>query len=114
MSLGSDNVARSLVAAREVIDDRAPAPASPPSPAPRVRFGPIASLDGLRALAVLIVVVSHAGYGDTIPGGLGVTIFFFLSGYLITTLLLDEWNEKGTINVKHFYGRRAFRLLPSL
>jgi peptidoglycan/LPS O-acetylase OafA/YrhL len=81
--------------------------------APR-RHGPIPSLDGLRALAVLIVVVSHAGYGETIPGGLGVTIFFFLSGYLITTLLLDEWNERGSVNVGHFYGRRAFRLLPSL
>jgi peptidoglycan/LPS O-acetylase OafA/YrhL len=78
------------------------------------RWGPIPSLDGLRALAVLIVVVSHAGYGETIPGGLGVTIFFFLSGYLITTLLLDEREGTGQINIGHFYQRRAFRLLPSL
>jgi peptidoglycan/LPS O-acetylase OafA/YrhL len=79
-----------------------------------VRYGPIASLDGLRAIAVLIVLVSHAGYGDVIPGGLGVTIFFFLSGYLITTLLLDERRGHGTVNVGHFYLRRAFRLLPPL
>ena len=84
-----------------------------PSPTPSGR-GPIPSLDGLRALAVLIVVVSHAGYGETVPGGLGVTIFFFLSGYLITTLILDEQGRHGTINVPHFYLRRAFRLLPPL
>ena len=78
------------------------------------RPGPIPSLDGLRAVAVLVVVVSHSGFGDVIPGGLGVTIFFFLSGYLITTLLLDESNAVGQINVGHFYLRRAYRLLPPL
>jgi peptidoglycan/LPS O-acetylase OafA/YrhL len=116
MTLVGDNVARSVVVAPPVTDHSPSplhAPTSPPRPA-RARFGSIPSLDGLRALAVLIVVVSHAGYGDVIPGGLGVTIFFFLSGYLITTLLLDEWNQKDAINVKHFYGRRAYRLLPSL
>lgn len=76
--------------------------------------GPIPSLDGLRAIAVLIVVVSHAGFNDIVPGGLGVTIFFFLSGYLITTLLVDERNRAGGIAVRHFYLRRAYRLLPSL
>jgi peptidoglycan/LPS O-acetylase OafA/YrhL len=80
----------------------------------RPRYGPIASLDGIRALAVIIVLVSHSGYGEVIPGGLGVTIFFFLSGYLITTLLLDEQRAAGRINVPHFYLRRAFRLLPPL
>ena len=63
---------------------------------------------------MLIVVVSHAGYGDTIPGGLGVTVFFFLSGYLITTLILDEHRGTGDINVRNFYLRRAFRLFPPL
>ena len=123
MSLGADSPARSPVVTSPTVDLAPPstAPAPGPSPAsslappPRPsRFGPIPSLDGLRALAVLIVVVSHAGYGDVIPGGLGVTIFFFLSGFLITTLMLDEWGQKGTVNVKHFYGRRALRLLPSL
>jgi len=60
----------------------------------------------------LIVIIAHAGYGWIIPGGLGVTIFFFLSGYLITTLLLHEYEKSGTINVKEFYLRRFFRLFP--
>ena len=81
---------------------------------PDLRPGPIPSLDGLRALAVLIVVVSHSGYGETIPGGLGVTIFFFLSGFLITTLILDEQQQRGRVNIRNFYLRRGFRLLPPL
>ena len=50
----------------------------------------IAGFDGLRAIAVLMVLVSHVGYGRIVPGGLGVTIFFAISGFLITTLLIDE------------------------
>ena len=72
----------------------------------------IPTLNGIRAISVLIVIVAHAGYGWIIPGGLGVTIFFFLSGYLITTLLLHEYESAGTINVKEFYLRRFFRLFP--
>jgi peptidoglycan/LPS O-acetylase OafA/YrhL len=74
----------------------------------------IPSLDGLRAISVLIVVVAHAGYGHVVPGGLGVTIFFFLSGYLITTLLLKERERTGEISIPKFYIRRVFRLLPPL
>jgi peptidoglycan/LPS O-acetylase OafA/YrhL len=74
----------------------------------------IPSLDGLRAVAVLIVVVAHAGYGHFVPGGLGVTIFFFLSGYLITTLLLREYDSTGEIGIRNFYLRRLFRLFPPL
>jgi peptidoglycan/LPS O-acetylase OafA/YrhL len=74
----------------------------------------IPSLDGIRALSVLIVVVSHAGLGDLVPGGLGVTIFFFLSGYLITTLMLAENERTGKINIFNFYARRIFRLMPPL
>ena len=76
--------------------------------------GTIPSLDGLRAISISIVLVSHAGYGSVVPGGLGVTIFFFLSGYLITTLLLDEQERSGRIDVGKFYLRRAFRLFPPL
>jgi peptidoglycan/LPS O-acetylase OafA/YrhL len=76
--------------------------------------GAIPSLDGLRAISILIVLVSHAGYGSAVPGGLGVTIFFFLSGYLITTLLLDETERSGRINIGKFYLRRVFRLFPPL
>lgn len=74
----------------------------------------IPSLNGLRALSILIVMLSHVGFGDKVPGGLGVTIFFFLSGYLITTLLIQESNKNTKINIKHFYLRRFFRLAPAL
>jgi peptidoglycan/LPS O-acetylase OafA/YrhL len=68
----------------------------------------------LRAISISIVLVSHAGYGIVVPGGLGVTIFFFLSGYLITTLLMDERERSGRIHIGKFYLRRVFRLFPSL
>lgn len=74
----------------------------------------IPSLDGIRAVAALTVFFSHAGNQDLIPGGFGVTIFFFLSGYLITTLLRREHEAKGAVSLKNFYIRRAFRLFPPL
>src|SRR5258708_29605060 len=76
--------------------------------------GSIPSLDGLRAISISIVLVSHAGYGNVVPGGLGVTIFFFLSGYLITTLLMNERERSGRIDFGKFYRRRVFRLFPAL
>jgi peptidoglycan/LPS O-acetylase OafA/YrhL len=116
MSVGENLSRRAAVTPQGgVTSDPVAAAAPPPSIArPTARHGPIPSLDGLRALAVLIVVVSHSGFGDAIPGGLGVTIFFFLSGYLITTLILDERDRDGQVNIRHFYLRRAFRLLPPL
>ncbi len=74
----------------------------------------IPSLDGIRAVSVIIVLLSHTGYGSIIPGGLGVTIFFFLSGYLITTLLIAEHERTGTISISQFYLRRILRLFPAL
>jgi peptidoglycan/LPS O-acetylase OafA/YrhL len=73
----------------------------------------IPSLDGIRAIAILIVFLSHAGLGRIIPGGMGVTIFFFLSGYLITTLLRREFEKNRSINLKNFYMRRALRIWPN-
>jgi peptidoglycan/LPS O-acetylase OafA/YrhL len=73
----------------------------------------IASLDGIRAVSVLIVVVAHSGF-VIVPGGLGVTIFFFLSGYLITTLMLAEHERTGELDIVRFYARRVFRLMPPL
>lgn len=73
----------------------------------------IPSLDGIRAISVLIVVLSHSGF-TAVPGGLGVTIFFFLSGYLITTLMLAEHERTGEIDILKFYARRVFRLMPPL
>lgn len=71
-------------------------------------------LDGLRALAVLIVIAAHAGLGGIIPGGFGVTIFFFLSGYLITSLLRVEAARDGSISLPQFYVRRVLRIFPPL
>jgi peptidoglycan/LPS O-acetylase OafA/YrhL len=73
----------------------------------------IPSLDGIRAISVLLVVMAHASF-DAVPGGLGVTIFFFLSGYLISTLMLTEHENTGGIDIPKFYARRIFRLMPPL
>jgi peptidoglycan/LPS O-acetylase OafA/YrhL len=72
----------------------------------------IPSLDGIRALAVTIVFLAHAGLGRIVPGGFGVTVFFFLSGYLITTLLRVEFDRTGAISLRHFYLRRVLRIFP--
>jgi peptidoglycan/LPS O-acetylase OafA/YrhL len=72
----------------------------------------IDSLDGIRGVAFLLVFFSHAGLRYIIPGGFGVTVFFVLSGYLITTLLRLEYDESGRIDLKAFYLRRTFRILP--
>lgn len=74
----------------------------------------IPSLDGIRAISVLIVVLAHSGLEALVPGGLGVTIFFFLSGYLISTLMLAEDERTGRINILKFYARRMLRLMPPL
>ena len=55
----------------------------------------IPAIDGMRAIAILIVVTSHLLKDGIIPGGLGVTLFFFISGYLITGLLIDEYEASG-------------------
>lgn len=73
-------------------------------------------LEGLRGVAVLAVMLYHFGAtGDWFPGGsLGVDLFFVLSGFLITTLLLEERSRTGAISLFAFYQRRARRLLPAL
>jgi peptidoglycan/LPS O-acetylase OafA/YrhL len=72
------------------------------------------ALDGVRGVAVLSVLVFHA-LPTIISGGfLGVDIFFALSGYLITGLLLSEYEKKGSIDVKQFFAKRWFRLMPAL
>jgi len=74
----------------------------------------IPSLNGFRAISVLLVMMAHSRISSLIPGGLGVTIFFFLSGYLITTLMLAESQRLGNIAILSFYARRIFRLAPPL
>lgn len=74
----------------------------------------IPALDGLRAFAVLAVIAYHLGM-QWAPGGLlGVTVFFVLSGYLITSLLLIEWDNTDTINLPQFWLRRVRRLMPAI
>lgn len=72
----------------------------------------IPSLDGIRAAAVLLVFSAHAGLNDRVPGNFGVTVFFFLSGYLITTLLRIEFDRTGRISFSDFYLRRVLRIFP--
>lgn len=71
-------------------------------------------LDGLRAISITLVLIAHLGFEKIIPGGLGVTIFFFISGYLITGLLIDEHRDTGSISLRNFYVRRIIRLYPAL
>lgn len=73
----------------------------------------IPSLDGIRAVSFMFVFVGHAGYGHIVPGGFGVTVFFFLSGYLITTLLRRELAETGRVGYRNFLRRRFLRIAPS-
>jgi peptidoglycan/LPS O-acetylase OafA/YrhL len=88
-----------------------PTSTSTPSKAPRKALY-IPSLDGIRAASFMLVFFAHAGLDKKIPGGLGVTIFFFLSGYLITTLLRTEADQNGHISIRDFYIRRVLRIFP--
>lgn len=71
-------------------------------------------IEGLRGAAILLVVLFHAGVPALAGGFVGVDLFFVLSGYFITGLLVREQAESGGVNLMEFYGRRALRLLPSL
>lgn len=76
--------------------------------------GKIPSLDGLRGVSFLIVFVAHAGLDKIVPGRLGVNMFFLLSGYLITTLMIRERETTGWISLKLFYLRRILRIFPPM
>ena len=79
---------------------------------PRLRYLP--AIDGLRALAVSAVFAYHAGLGWARGGFLGVDVFFVISGYLITGLLLADYRGTGHLRLLRFWRRRARRLLPAL
>ncbi len=72
------------------------------------------SLDGLRTIAIGIVLAAHGGVTYFRSGGVGVDIFFVLSGFLITNILSSEWSRCGAINFRNFYARRFLRLAPAL
>jgi len=78
----------------------------------RLRYNP--ALDGLRGVAVALVLLYHAGVSPARGGYLGVTVFFTLSGFLITGLLLVERDTTGRVSLRRFWGRRARRLVPAL
>jgi peptidoglycan/LPS O-acetylase OafA/YrhL len=85
----------------------------PLSPPPG-RIGYFPALDGLRGIAILIVVAFHARFPYLMGGFIGVDIFFLLSGFLITLTLLKEHERQGRINFTNFYMRRILRLFPAL
>ncbi len=89
--------------------------ARPDAPSvPERRPGRVAALDGLRGLAVTAVIVNHLRPSSLRGGWLGVDVFFVLSGFLITSILLAEHDRDGRIDLRRFYSRRARRLLPAL
>jgi peptidoglycan/LPS O-acetylase OafA/YrhL len=80
----------------------------------RWRLGRRPGLDVVRGIAIVMVMVSHLRHAWRSEGSIGVSIFFVLSGFLITALLLEEWRDQGRIDFKAFYARRARRLLPAM
>src|SRR3954453_1074111 len=73
----------------------------------------IPSLDGLRAISILLVVIGHGIPENILPAAFGVTLFFFISGYLLTIQMINEFRRKGRLNYKNFYLRRLLRLAPA-
>jgi len=88
-------------------------PASGTKPGGSDHGGFRGDIEGLRAVAVIVVLLYHAG-APFLPGGfVGVDVFFVISGFLITTLLVKELTATRTISLPRFYARRARRLLPA-
>src|SRR5580704_9471518 len=84
------------------------------SEAPHRRLAYLPALDGVRAFAVVAVMIYHGGPFFATGGFMGVDTFFVLSGFLITSLLVGEWGQTMTIRLGAFWARRARRLLPAL
>ena len=100
--------------ARPAKHPESPAQKKEPKAASEKKGRYIPALDGLRAFAVLAVIAYHMGFAWAPSGLLGVTVFFVLSGYLITSLLLIEWDNNGRIDLPQFWLRRVRRLFPAI
>ena len=101
------------ISASTTADSPAPSGVTEPGlsvPKPRFR----SDIEGVRAIAILLVVGYHAHVPGFRGGFVGVDVFFVLSGYLITWLLVHEAEKTGTLNLREFYARRARRLLPAM
>ena len=83
----------------------------PVSLTPRLAFRP--DIEGLRAVAVALVVLLHAGVTSVTGGYIGVDVFFVISGFLITSLMMEEARSTGKVSLTGFYARRARRILPA-
>ncbi len=98
------------------VQPREPGPADPAnrfvSRAPKLGYAP--ALDGMRGIGVMLVILVHAVFVPFASFALGVDMFFVISGFLITTLLLEEDRRSGSVSLRRFYTRRALRLLPML
>ena len=111
---GGDTMKRMLRSGSLVQSPASPVPSASPSSRPPKALPYLPGLDGIRAVAVVAVLLFHLP-ARLLPGGfLGVDVFFVLSGFLITTLLLAELEGTGGLGFKQFYLRRARRLLPAL
>jgi peptidoglycan/LPS O-acetylase OafA/YrhL len=78
------------------------------------RLSYVPGLDGIRAISIIGIMANHSGMGWAAGGFISVNVFFVLSGYLITALLVKEWAKSRTISLRRFWARRARRLLPAL
>src|SRR5262249_55755081 len=110
--VATEAIASTEITAPPLVDDRPPdgsfVPAATRDPAARPRTAGrfhLGGLDGLRALAIAAVLLYHGG-NNWVPGGfLGVDLFFVISGFLITTLILEELRATGTISIRAFLTR---------
>jgi peptidoglycan/LPS O-acetylase OafA/YrhL len=109
----SDLVSHELLppSLEELIPYFAPMPAT--TSAPQTKLGYVPALDGIRGVALLMVLIAHLP-SERLQGGESLQIFFVLSGFLITALLVEEWQATGHLKLSAFYWRRALRLLPAL
>lgn len=96
-----------------VLEKSPPRRSAVPARTGRAHLGFRPDIEGMRAVAVALVVLSHAGLTGLAGGYVGVDVFFVISGFLITTLLLNEVGRSGTVSLAGFYARRALRLLPA-